>query len=69
VGTLEDNAPEMEYEAPDLDVLLDEEPHRYENVTRRNVFTTRGRCGPGDTVMLPTEEAEKYFGQLKPCQT
>ena len=38
----------------------------YKNIGSRNIFTTKGRCAPGQTVNLKSDEAKAYEG-LKKC--
>ena len=41
-------------------------PAEYVNTSTINVFTTKGRCGPGQKVRLTAKEAGQY-GQLERC--
>lgn len=34
----------------------------FKNVTSKNIFTTRGRCGGGATITLPVNEGESIKG-------
>jgi len=40
-------------------------PNLYHNVTRNNVFTEKGRVGPGQTVELTASQAKVYGDALK----
>jgi hypothetical protein len=39
----------------------------YENVSRRNIFTSKGRCMAGERVELTPDEANPYGDKLKSC--
>jgi len=34
----------------------------FKNVTKKNIFTTVGRCGGGNTITLPTSEGDATEG-------
>lgn len=37
-----------------------EKPATYENTSKRNIFTVKGRCGAGCTQVLTAEQAEPF---------